>query len=70
MTDQHDQTQPEELSTSERMGTYLGAAADGIRREAKDELQTTRGDREQVGKAEVEAIIEDWPQPQKRVAEQ
>ncbi len=70
MTERENQTQPEELTTRERMGTYLGAAADGIAREAKDELQTSRGEREQVGRSEAEAIIEEWPQPQKRVAEQ
>ncbi len=70
MSERDDQTQPEELSTRERLGTYLGAAADGITREAKDELQTSLGEREQVGRAEVEAIIEEWPQPQKKVAEQ
>ncbi len=70
MSERGDKTQPEELSTRERLGTYLGAAADGVTREAKDELQTDRGDRERIARAEAERIIEDWPQPQKRVAEQ
>ncbi len=70
MNDRGEQSQPEELSTGERMATYLGAAADGVAREAKDELQTDRGEREQVALAEVERIIQNWPQPQKRVAQQ
>jgi hypothetical protein len=70
VTEPGEQTQPEELSTRERMATYLRAAADGVTHEAKGELQTAMGEREQVGRAEVEKIIENWPQPQKRVAEQ
>lgn len=52
------------------MATYLGAAADGVVHEAKGELQTSMGEREQVGRAEVEKIVENWPQPQKNVAQQ
>ena len=70
MNEREEKTQPEELSTAERMATYLGAAADGVTREAKGEIQTDRGEREQVGRAEVERIIENWPQPQKKVAQQ
>ena len=70
MSDRGEQSQPEELSTGERMATYLGAAADGVAREAKDELQTDRGERQQVALADVERIIESWPQPQKKVAQQ
>ncbi len=70
MTDKDEKTQPEELSTGERLATYLGAAADAVTHEAKDELQTDMGERERVGRAEVERLIENWPQPQKRVAQQ
>jgi hypothetical protein len=70
LTEKEERTQPEELSTHERMGTYLRAAADGVAHEAKDELQTGIGERQQVGRAEVESIVEDWPQPQKKVAQQ
>ncbi|MDP8936279.1 MAG: hypothetical protein M3O23_00795, partial [Actinomycetota bacterium] len=70
MTDRDQQPQPTELDTGERMATYLGAAADGVRHEAKGEHETEGGLRHRVSRDEVERIIETWPQPPKRVAEQ
>ena len=70
MTDKGQQPQPTELSTRERMGTYLGAAADGVRHEAKGEHETEQGTRHRISSAEVARIIEAWPDPPKRVAEQ
>lgn len=64
------QSQPEELSTGERLATYGGAAADGIRREAKGEHETEQGARHTVALAEVERIIDSWPDPPRRVARQ
>ena len=76
MTDMTDTTisdqqpQPTVLTTRERMGTYLGAAADGVRHEAKGEHETEEGTRHRVTSDEVARIIEPWPDPPKRVAEQ
>lgn len=70
VTEREERAQPEELSTGERMGTYLGAAADGMGREAEGELQTDLGERERVGRGEVERIVENWPEPQRTVAQQ
>lgn len=70
MTGRVQQPQPTELDTGERMGTYLGAAADGVRQEAKGEHETEGGRQHRVGHAEAERIIESWPQPPKRVAKQ
>ncbi len=70
VTDRDQQPQPTELSTRERMGTYLGAAADGIRHEAKGEHETEEGVHHIVALSEAERIIETWPDPPKRVAEQ
>ena len=70
MSERHEKTQPEDLSTRQRMGTYLGAAADGVAHEAKGELQNSLGEREQVGRAEADGIINEWPQPQNRGAEE
>lgn len=69
MTNQPQQPQPTELGTGERMATYLGAA-DGVVHEAKGEHETEQGTRQSVGREEVERIIETWPDPPKRVAEQ
>ena len=70
MTDRGQQPQPTELDTGERMATYLGAAADGVRHEVKGEHETEGGLRHRVSRDEAERIIETWPQPPKRVAEQ
>lgn len=70
VTDRDQQPQPTELSTGERMATYLGAAADGVRHQAKGEHETEGGARHAVGRDEVVRIIETWPDPPKRVAEQ
>ncbi|MDP9441357.1 MAG: hypothetical protein M3P34_04090 [Actinomycetota bacterium] len=70
VADRDQQPQPTELSTRERMGTYLGAAADGVRHEAKGEHETERGTGHAVALPEAERIIESWPNPPKRVAEQ
>jgi hypothetical protein len=70
MTGRPEQPQPTELSTKERLGTYLSAAADGTRHEAKGEHETEHGAREHVELTDVEGIIESWPEPPKKVARQ
>ncbi len=70
MADRDEQSQPEDLGTGERMATYLGAAADGVAHQAKGEHETEEGAREAVGRAEAERIIETWPNPPKKVAQQ
>ncbi|HVM00082.1 MAG TPA: hypothetical protein VM324_12385 [Egibacteraceae bacterium] len=69
MTEQR-QSQAEELSTGERMATYLGAAADGVAHEAKGETETSHGTQQRVALSDAERIIEAWPQPNQRVARQ
>ncbi|MDP8991482.1 MAG: hypothetical protein M3N31_00225 [Actinomycetota bacterium] len=68
--DRDERTQPQDLDTGERMGTYLGAAADGVAHQAKGEHETESGIHEAVGRAEAERIIENWPNPPKKVAQQ
>lgn len=70
MVEQGQRSQAEELSTGERMGTYLGAAADGVVHEAKGEHETADGTREKVARADAEQIIDTWPDPPQRVARQ
>ena len=70
MPDRDEQSQPEELDTGERMATYLGAAADGVRHEAKGEHETEQGLRQRVALAEAEGILDSWPDPPQRVARQ
>ena len=70
MTDREEQPQPKDLDTGERMATYLGAAADGVRHKAKGEHETEGGARQTVEVTEVERIVGTWPDPPKRVARQ
>ncbi len=70
MTDRDERPQPQDLSTGERMATYLSAAADGLAQDAKGEHETEEGIRQTVPLLDAERIIETWPDPPKRVAEQ
>ena len=66
----HQQPQPEELSTGERLKTTLGAVAQGIRYTLKGEHQTEGKAELTVELADVERIIASWPAPQQNVARQ
>jgi hypothetical protein len=66
----HQQPQPEELSTDERLKTTLGAVAQGIRYTLKGEHQTEGKAALRVNQEDVERIIADWPGPQQNVARQ
>ena len=66
----HQQPQPEELSTAERLKTTMGAVAQGIRYTLKGEHQTEGKAALQVDLADVEQIIASWPAAQQNVARQ
>jgi hypothetical protein len=66
----HEDPQPRDLDTGQRLATTGRAVIDGIAHEAKGEHETQHGARHTVAIAEAEAIIEDWPEAQKNVARQ
>ena len=70
MTGSHDQPQPKDLGTAERLKMTLGAVAQGIRYTLKGEHQTEGKAALQVDFADVERIIAGWPAPQQNVARQ
>ena len=70
MTDRHQDPQPKDLSTPERLATTGRAVAQAVVHEARGEHETQPGARESVPLTEVERIIQGWPLPQKKVAEQ
>ena len=69
-TKRQEQPQPLDLDTGERLATTGRAVAQGIAHEARGEHETQKGARHTVSTAEVEKIIEDWPEAQKNVAQQ
>jgi len=66
----HQQPQPEELSTAERLKTTLGAVAQGIRYTLKGEHETEGKAALTVERADMEQIIDSWPEAQQNVARQ
>src|SRR5215212_9183400 len=66
----HQQPQPEELSTAERLKMTGGAVAQGIRYTLKGQHQTEGKATLRVNQEDVERIIADWPGPQQNVARQ
>ena len=70
MTDREAQPQPKDLDTGERMATTGRAVAQGIAHEARGEHETEEGAGQRVTVAEVEKIIDGWPDAQKNVARQ
>jgi hypothetical protein len=66
----HENPQPRDLSTPERLRMTGKAVIDGITHEALGEHETHHGARHTVSLAEVETIIERWPMAQKTVARQ
>ena len=65
-----EQPQPLDLNTGERLATTGRAVAQGIAHELRGEHETQKGARHTVNVAEVRRLIEDWPAPQKNIAEQ
>ena len=66
----HQQPQPEELSTGERLKMTGGAVAQGIRYTLKGQHQTEGKAELTVEAEDVERIIASWPGPQQNVARQ
>ncbi len=66
----HDQPQPKDLTTGERLKMTLGAVAQGIRYTLKGEHQTEGKAELTVDPADVDQIIAGWPETQQNVARQ
>lgn len=66
----HEHPQPLDLETSERLAKTGRAVAQGITHELRGEHETQPGEPHAFSMAEVEQVIEDWPAPQKNIAEQ
>jgi hypothetical protein len=66
----HQQPQPKDLSTAERLQTTMGAVAQGIRYTLQGQHQTEGKAALRVNQQDVERIIADWPGPQQNVARQ
>lgn len=62
--------QPTDLTTGERMATTARAVVQGIRYKAKGEHETQQGVNMTVDQADAAALIQEWPEAQKKVAEQ
>lgn len=62
--------QPTDLDTAERLATTGRAVAQGIKYKAKGEHETQRGTGLLVDEADAAALIDEWPEAQKKVAEQ
>ncbi|MDQ0821933.1 hypothetical protein QFZ79_004310 [Arthrobacter sp. V4I6] len=70
MSETASEFQPKDLDTRERLATAGRAVAQGIRYKARGEHETQRGADLVVDEADVAALIEEWPEAQKKVAEQ
>lgn len=66
----HQQSQPKDLDTTERLATTGRAVAQGIAHELRGNHETEDGGQHTVGSAEVERILEQWPAAQKNIARQ
>jgi hypothetical protein len=69
-TKRQEQPQPLDLKTSERLGTTARAVAQGVVHTIKGDYTTQQGERDRVPAEEVTRVLENWPSPQKNVAEQ
>jgi hypothetical protein len=70
MTYREGQPQPKDLDTGERLATTGRAVIQGVAHEARGEHETEEGARHRTEAADVERIIEGWPDAQKNVARQ
>jgi len=69
-TKRHEEPQPLDLDTGERLASTARAVGQGIAHKLQGEHETQKGARQTVATAEVQKIIEDWPAAQKNIAEQ
>ncbi|PYS75291.1 MAG: hypothetical protein DMF66_19920, partial [Acidobacteria bacterium] len=69
-TIRHEQPQPLELDTGERLGSTARAVGQGIAHKLQGEHETQKGARQTVAADEVKNLIENWPAAQKNIAEQ
>jgi hypothetical protein len=70
MPETHEQPQPRDLETGERLVTTGRAVADAIAHKARGTHEGEEAARQHVGRDEVERIIEDWPHAPKNIAHQ
>lgn len=70
MGDKHVDPQTTDLTTGQRLATTARAVVQGIKHALRGEHDTQSGENYSVDLADAQAIIESWPVPQKKVAEQ
>ncbi|MGQ0560637.1 MAG: hypothetical protein ACT443_02035 [Gemmatimonadota bacterium] len=66
----HEQPQPKDLSTTERLAMTARAVIQGVAHKVRGKHETARAASDRVPFAEVDRIIEAWPDAQKHVARQ
>jgi hypothetical protein len=64
------QPQPKDLKTGQRLATTARAVAQGIGHTLRRRHETQKGKQYLVSEARVNFILEDWPAPQKNIAQQ
>jgi hypothetical protein len=65
-----EQPQPLDLDTAERLAMTGRAVSQGIVHEVRGLHETQKGQRDMISMVEAKKIIEDWPDPQKNIAQQ
>jgi hypothetical protein len=70
MSRKHQDPQPLDLDTGERLTTTGRAVVDGIAHKARGTHERAEAARQTVARSEVEAIIQDWPEGPKGIADQ
>ena len=70
MTETHEQPQPRDLDTGERLVTTGRAVADAIGHKARGTHEGDEAARQHVDAAEAERIVEDWPAAPRGIARQ
>lgn len=61
---------PNDIPTSQRMADIGSAMGNAMQHKLRGEHETDEGNRHQVSMAELERLIQDWPQAPRRAAEQ
>ena len=70
MSRKHEEPQPKELKTAKRLGTTGRAVIQGVGHQARGKHETEEGVGQRTDAAEVERIVDAWPDAQKNVARQ
>jgi hypothetical protein len=70
VTERHEQPQPRDLDTGERLVTTGKAVADAIAHKAKGTHEGDEAARQHVDPGDVDRVIEDWPAGPKGIARQ